>query len=57
MIEFARQYVAKDWHIFPITPKQKAPPLVKWREESSNDPEKIKAWPADFLKRMCAESQ
>lgn len=44
MLEAALQYVARGWFIFPIKPGQKKPPLVKWREESSNDPEKIKEW-------------
>jgi hypothetical protein len=32
------------WYILPITPNQKVPPLINWREESSSDPEKIKEW-------------
>jgi hypothetical protein len=44
MLKTALQYVAKSWFIFPITPRQKKPPLVKWRQESSNDPEKITQW-------------
>ena len=44
MIESALQYATEDWHIFPITPMEKAPPLVKWRDESSKYSEQVRQW-------------
>lgn len=38
------KYCEAGWYIFPITTNEKMPPLVPWREESSNDPEQIKKW-------------
>jgi hypothetical protein len=40
----ALSYSKKGWHIFPITPHQKAPALVKWRDDSTNDGKQISLW-------------
>ncbi len=44
MLESALRYVARGWFIFPIKPGKKKPPLVKWRDESSKDPDQIEKW-------------
>lgn len=41
--EAALKYAAMDRSVFPVTPGQKTPPLVKWRAESTKDPEQVKA--------------
>jgi len=38
ILEEAINYAAIGWHVFPVLDKQ---PLVKWRDESSNDPDKL----------------
>ena len=37
-------YASKGWQVFPITPGQKAPPLVPWADEATTDAAQIKAW-------------
>lgn len=43
-LEAALFYASRGWQVFPIMPGQKEPPLCKWRDEATTDPEKIKAW-------------
>ncbi len=43
-LEAALRYAAKGWPVFPITPRKKAPPLVKWSSEASCDAERIETW-------------
>jgi hypothetical protein len=43
MIEGALELANAGWHIFPVQPRGKQP-LVKWREESTNDTAKVESW-------------
>lgn len=44
-LAFASFYVQEmGWYLFPIKPMQKAPGLVRWSIEASNDIKQIKEW-------------
>ena len=43
-LEAALAYASKGWYVFPIAPGQKSPPLCKWRDDSTTDPETITAY-------------
>jgi len=43
MIDGALELANAGWHIFPVQPRGKQP-LVKWREESTNDTTKVESW-------------
>lgn len=43
MIEAALELASAGWHVFPVQPKGKQP-LVRWRDESTCDPEKVSHW-------------
>lgn len=37
-------YASRGWPVFPITAKEKAPPLVKWQSEATVDSKVIREW-------------
>ncbi len=42
---WALHLAARGWHVFPITPNAKKPPVVgQWETRASTDPEKITRW-------------
>ena len=43
-LNIALELASKNWYVFPIKAKVKTPPLVKWLDGSSKDPEVIKGW-------------
>jgi hypothetical protein len=44
-LEAALEYAAHGWHVFPIKPGAKTPPLVKWSTTRNPcDPDEIKWW-------------
>ena len=43
MIDGALELAKAGWHIFPVQPRGKQP-LVRWRDESTCDLEKVQAW-------------
>lgn len=48
-LESALYYASRGWRVFPITPGQKAPPLVNaWQNEASADAARVKAWWRQF---------
>ncbi|MBV9013066.1 MAG: bifunctional DNA primase/polymerase [Pseudonocardiales bacterium] len=41
----ALQFAARGWHVLPITPKAKKPPVIdRWETRASTNPEQIHAW-------------
>jgi hypothetical protein len=44
-LEWALEQAAEGFYVFPITPGQKAPPLIKdFAGNATRDPEQIKTW-------------
>lgn len=43
-LDHALFYASRGWRVFPIAPRKKKPPLVKWREESTTDERTIRTW-------------
>lgn len=43
-LQHAFFYASKGWRIFPIAPRKKNPPLVKWADEATTDDRKIAGW-------------
>jgi hypothetical protein len=42
---WALHFAARGWHIFPITPRAKKPPIVdRWEARASTDPTQIRRW-------------
>ncbi|KAF0138685.1 MAG: Uncharacterized protein FD153_1167 [Rhodospirillaceae bacterium] len=43
MLELALALAAEGWHVFPVKPGRKSPPMIKnWQEEATTDPVKIR---------------
>ena len=47
-IEGALEYARAGCYVFPITPNEKYPPLVKWKNQSTTDRERIQQWARMF---------
>jgi len=43
-LDHAKFYASKGWDVFPITPRRKNPPLVKWGDEATTEPGTISRW-------------
>lgn len=43
MKQAALELVSAGWHVFPVQERGKQP-LVRWRDESTSDPEKVSGW-------------
>jgi hypothetical protein len=42
---WALHFAARGWHVFPITPGAKAPPVIgRWETRASTDPDQITRW-------------
>ncbi|MGH3821002.1 MAG: bifunctional DNA primase/polymerase [Pseudonocardiaceae bacterium] len=42
---WALHFAARGWHVFPITPGAKKPPVIdRWESRASTDPEQITHW-------------
>jgi hypothetical protein len=42
---WALHFAARGWHVFPITPGAKKPPVIdRWETRASTDPEQIRRW-------------
>jgi Bifunctional DNA primase/polymerase, N-terminal len=42
---WALHFAARDWHVFPITPGAKKPPMIdRWETRASTDPDQIHHW-------------
>ncbi|MGH3868254.1 MAG: bifunctional DNA primase/polymerase [Pseudonocardiaceae bacterium] len=42
---WALHFAARGWHVFPITPGAKRPPVIeRWETRASTDPERITRW-------------
>jgi hypothetical protein len=42
---WALQFAARGWHVFPITPGAKKPPVIdRWETRASTDPDQIHRW-------------
>lgn len=42
---WALHFAERGWHVFPLTPGAKAPPLVdRWEQRASTDPDRICEW-------------
>jgi Bifunctional DNA primase/polymerase, N-terminal len=42
---WALHFAARGWHVFPIIPGAKRPPVVdQWETRASTDPERIRRW-------------
>jgi Bifunctional DNA primase/polymerase, N-terminal len=42
---WALHFAARGWHVFPITPRAKKPPVIdRWETQASTDPEQITCW-------------
>jgi hypothetical protein len=42
---WALHFAARGWHVFPLTPRAKKPPVVdRWETRASTDPNQIRRW-------------
>jgi Bifunctional DNA primase/polymerase, N-terminal len=42
---WALHFAARGWHVFPITPRAKKPPVIdRWETQASTDPDQIRRW-------------
>ncbi|MBV9728221.1 MAG: bifunctional DNA primase/polymerase, partial [Pseudonocardiales bacterium] len=42
---WALHFAARGWHVFPLTPAAKRPPVVdRWETRASTDPDQIRRW-------------
>ncbi|MGH3511180.1 MAG: bifunctional DNA primase/polymerase [Acidimicrobiales bacterium] len=42
---WALHFAARGWHVFPITPRAKKPPVIdRWESRASTDPDQIHHW-------------
>ena len=47
-VDAALDHARRGFHVFPITPGAKSPPLVRWKTEATTDPNKIHRLWADW---------
>jgi hypothetical protein len=42
---WALHFAARGWHVFPVTPGAKKPPVIdRWETRASTDPDQIHRW-------------
>lgn len=45
LLAWALHFAARGWHVFPITPGAKRPPVIeRWENRASTDPDQINRW-------------
>ena len=45
LLAWALRLTARGWHVFPITPGAKKPPVVdRWESRATTDPDQINRW-------------